>query len=261
MPDMIEEVGQLTLDGEDYGVLLFNDIDEARPFMYMEEEISPGAWRLRIQPDPATHEYTGETLYLNDGRERYEPLHLRLSMEVIQKLTAAGYTEIVYELEDAELQVPLAGLLETVEVPSTDPEATEGNLVQVQSYDICIEQIEPQTLSASESAALNGYVQISQPYRLSIFAENSAMDEQGNEIVDAYSAAGQIGNLQLRIHMLDNQADNAEQCLLAVVDSDPDMSEDDAVYYEECALTRNGDDKYGTWMPMNNGLYILLDND
>ena len=260
MPDMIEEVGQLTLDGEDYGVLLFNDIDEARPFMYMEEEISPGAWRLRIQPDPATHEYTGETLYLNDGRERYEPLHLRLSMEVIQKLTAAGYTEIVYELEDAELQVPLAGLLETVEVPSTDPEATEGNLVQVQSYDICIEQIEPQTLSASESAALNGYVQISQPYRLSIFAENSAMDEQGNEIVDAYSAAGQIGNLQLRIHMLDNQADNAEQCLLAVVDSDPDMSEDDAVYYEECALTHNGDDKYGTWVPMNNGLYILLDN-
>lgn len=206
------EVGRLVVSGEDYGTILFDASGKPSPFVQFEEEIEllqegeltanpeePLPWKLTIIADPMEDEETGETLLLDDGeREQYDELHLRLDTSLVDTLIEKGCTEIIYELDAAQLRVPLTSLVSEIElkdVASTEvvgtTEGDEGDLgddvaveeavdevevalvdntLGVAAYDICILQSEVAVLTQRELDAMNPYAAVSPAYELKVRA-------------------------------------------------------------------------------------------
>ena len=206
------EVGRLVVSGEDYGTILFDASGKPSPFVQFEEEIEllqegeltanpeePLPWKLTIIADPMEDEETGETLLLDDGeREQYDELHLRLDTSLVDTLIEKGCTEIIYELDAAQLRVPLTSLVSEIElkdVASTEvvgtTEGDEGDLgddvaveeavdevevalvdntLSVAAYDICILQSEVAVLTQRELDAMNPYAAVSPAYELKVRA-------------------------------------------------------------------------------------------
>ena len=227
-----EDVGKLIVKGEDLGTILYTTEGEASPFVIFEEEIedavvedpnAPKPWRLTIIADPKTDEETGETMMLEDGeRELYDELHLRLTPTIAETLINRGCTEIVYEVESAEVHIPLTSLVaeiplnteEQTEVVSAimndedededEDELSEGPVeelevelnatsLQVVTYDICVEQIETLELTERETQSLAAYQPLAPAFRVNFRAvvkgENgeipqptTTVDADGNEI-------------------------------------------------------------------------------
>jgi len=116
------EEGGLVLDDMSYGTVLFDAQGAPMPFVQFEEEdeLVPGNRILTIIPDPMIDEETGDDIFLDGGaRERYPELHLRLGTSLVQTLADNGVSEIVYELEQADLHIPLASLLPEIPTGAT----------------------------------------------------------------------------------------------------------------------------------------------
>ena len=200
-----ESEGTLILGGNDYGTILFDHAGRPYSFVQYEEELplpddaAPNAipdMQLTIVADPLYDEETGETIMLGDTeREKYDALHLRLTTSLVQTLTGMGYTELVYELENADLHIPLAALLAEIPLEET-PEAEvisviEGEIdesgeigedveelemdlapqvLKVDAYDICIEQVEVAELTERETGILQSYEPKVPGYRVRVRA-------------------------------------------------------------------------------------------
>ena len=113
----------------------------------------------------------------------------------LKTLTGMGYTELVYELENADLHIPLAALLAEIPLEET-PEAEvisviEGEIdesgeigedveelemdlapqvLKVDAYDICIEQVEVAELTERETGILQSYEPKVPGYRVRVRA-------------------------------------------------------------------------------------------
>ena len=200
-----EDAGILILGGNDYGTILFDHLGQPWPFVQYEEELplpedaSPNAvpdMQLTIVADPLYDEETGETIMLGDTeREKFDTLHLRLTTSLVQTLTGMGYTELVYELENADLHIPLKSLLAEIPLEET-PEAEvisviEGEIdesgeidenvqelemdlapqvLRVDAYDFCIEQVEVAELTDRETGILQSYEPMVPGYRVRVRA-------------------------------------------------------------------------------------------
>ncbi len=186
------ETGMLFLEGNDYGLVLFNTLGEPWNFSQFEEEVADGSKVLTIIADPLLDDETGEALFLDDGeREQYDELHLRLTLPTIRGLTELGYTEIIYELESADLRIPLqnlrseipldadlggAGTSLDVEQDDTELEGDDEELemdiapeaVQVAAYDFCVEQSEVLRLTDRELGALESIEPLTSAFRLRV---------------------------------------------------------------------------------------------
>ena len=210
------DLGKLLLNGSDYGVILYDANGQPCSFVQHEEPVvpenpdepldenAPQELVLTIIADPMTNPQTGETLLLDDGeREQYDELHLRLSTQLIQMLRGMGYVEIVYELENAELHIPLASLAAEIELEQeAEPEVIsiiegeetetgeyEGDIeelemdlapatLQIDAYDFCIEQSEVAVLSEREITLLNGYTPLMPTYRVHVRAVFTSDEEE-----------------------------------------------------------------------------------
>lgn len=150
-----------------------NESDEEFVGLYDEVESDNERWRLRIIPETAYDETAGDYVYLSDDREAYEQLHLRLTVDMVNRLVEYGYEELYYELEDAILVVPLRALEE--ELPRKGLQE-DGNVL-IETYDFCLEQVDLEALSDAEQAALADGEMIANAYRLRIIGEYT--DDQG----------------------------------------------------------------------------------
>ena len=233
-------VGHLSVNDVDYGTILFGSREEPMPFILFEDEQENGERVLTIIPDPLEDEETGESVLNEDGtRELYPELHLRLGTTLVQTLMQQNVTEIVYELEQATLRIPLASLVS--ELPMTpvpgdgegipvededDGDEEEGipldeadelaqddedeagetpdeeaqsvgetafaaDMLQVESYDIRVEQADATGLTEREQMVLEGLQLMVPAYRVSIRAipvgaeqvPSGAVDEFGQPVM------------------------------------------------------------------------------
>ena len=252
MSDAMEDVGHLMLNGVDEGAILFNDRDEPCAFMQVEETVGDdqSTWRLRILPDPQYDEYTGETLYLTDSREKYGNLHLHLSVDLVQRLMDAGFVEICVEVENAAVVVDLDDLGGEILADTADG----SQAVSVDAYDIALQQVE--ALSEREAMGLNGRRQLSYPYGLSVSAEASQSDDQGNEIVYNYPALGQLSDLTLRIAPIDGVEAASAGCEMTWVSSDEDADAEAAVRHDAAEFAGE-EEVYAVTLPDADGMYVL----
>ena len=70
-------------------------------------------------------------------RKRYDELHLRLTDSTVQGLINNGVGEIVYELEQARLRIPLSALSSTIVLPAEGAEADEdGKVLDDEGLDV-----------------------------------------------------------------------------------------------------------------------------
>ena len=138
-------------------------------------------------------EETGASIYLEEGgREKYEESHLRLGTALIKTLEDKQVKEIIYEMEQADLHIPVASLVS--EIPLDAPDASEGieatddteeleiapNTLQVAGYDICLEQydaIEPEQRER-EDAVLETYEMIAPAYRVRVRVIPEGQEQQ-----------------------------------------------------------------------------------
>lgn len=134
-----EEVEEDTLETEDD--LTENTANEAAiEIEDMPEENPPR--RLTIVPEPMKEQVpvvgedgeTGETeeqpvLIEGTQRQQYEELHLRLTTSEVQALVNNNVKEIVYELEQAQMHIPLSALTNAIPLPSEEDD--EGEIVEL----------------------------------------------------------------------------------------------------------------------------------
>ena len=170
--------------------------------------------RVTIIPEPMkipSFEEDGEdedVLIEGTNRQRYEELHLRLTTTEVQALVNNSVTEIVYELENAQLVLPLASLTSEIalpeeEEPEDDDDAEvdeeleiedgievdnsmafgvsmdELNIIDeedeetatsivVEGYDIVIEQADAEGLTPGEQALIADNVTLTNAYRVRV---------------------------------------------------------------------------------------------
>ena len=123
-----DEIGELVLDDQPYGTILFGTDDQARPFLLYEEVIHPNDSedgkgdansdkRLRIEALNMQDE-EGNDLFLDEEetREKFEELHLRLTPNQIDVLKSKHFVELVYVVENAELTISLDELTPEIDV-------------------------------------------------------------------------------------------------------------------------------------------------
>ena len=194
--DEDEDIGRLLLDDVDYGTVLFDSEGDPKAFVLFEEQLGTPEEperMLTIIPEPMKDEETGASIYLEEGgREKYEESHLRLGTALIQTLEDKQVKEIIYEMEQADLHIPVASLVS--EIPLDAPDASEGieatddteeleiapNTLQVAGYDICLEQydaIEPEQRER-EDAVLETYEMIAPAYRVRVRVIPEGQEQQ-----------------------------------------------------------------------------------
>ena len=86
-------------------------------------------------------------------RMRYEDLHLRLSDSIVQGMINNGIGEIVYELEQARLRIPLSALSSRIVLPADETEAEEDGEGSDVEDEIEIEDEADETEAVGEIAA------------------------------------------------------------------------------------------------------------
>jgi hypothetical protein len=193
-----------------------------------EEEDIGESWRLRIIPETMYDEEAEDYVYLGDGREVYEQLHLRLSADIIEGLIGFGYTELFYEIEDAILIIPLDALKPEITVEGEE----EAETVHVDVYDICLEQVDIEALSDEESDVLAGRTMAANAYRVSIIGEWHAVDAEGNTMPETLNVMDKIEGVRLCVMPFeDPEYEDAFELLMA---ADPEFAvESEEEYADE----------------------------
>ena len=179
-----------------------------------ESETPETVRRVTIIPEPMkipSFEEDGEdedVLIEGTNRQRYEELHLRLTTTEVQALVNNSVTEIVYELENAQLVLPLASLTSEIALPEEeepedddDAEVDEeleiedgievdnsmafgvsmdqlniideedeetATSIVVEGYDIVIEQADAEGLTPGEQALIADNVTLTNAYRVRV---------------------------------------------------------------------------------------------
>ena len=166
--DEDDDTGKLILDDVDYGDVLIGQEGNPQPFTYVDEADGLGKRVLTIMPDPMMDEATGDSLFLDEDnmRERFSEMHLRISTTLAKTLADKGISEIVYQLDQADVHIPLASLVAELPLDAPDPDAAgEGvaatddagemevapQALQVSAYDICLEQVDAIRLTNAET--------------------------------------------------------------------------------------------------------------
>lgn len=198
-----DDIGELWLDEDNLGVVLYDDNYQPMAFEQSEESIIPvvgstntaGQKRLRIAPDPVTGP-TGET--------KYPAAHLRLNQHQIGKITRKGYAEIAYQVGAGELRIPLNLLASELALGS----GTQA----VDAYDICIEPVGA-VMTEHEIEALEDYRAVPPMFRMDVnaatgtYPESTAAelgvdddaDDDANDDADAEAAEDSRNDLSLLI--------------------------------------------------------------
>ncbi len=199
---------EITGEEVDYGTILYRANGKPAPFVQFVEKVvptqpegefepdaaagepEPDKWTLTIIPDPLEDKETGETLYLDEAneREKFDELHLRLSQSLLKTLTAKGFTEIVYQLDGAEVRIPIESLKPEIPLTPVEPEVDDDELELVQEvdealaegdeaeietikvaiYDLCMEQVENLELTERETDQMKLYKPVTTGYRLRV---------------------------------------------------------------------------------------------
>lgn len=191
-------------------------------------------------------EVDGEPVYLDEeeGREKFDKMRLRLTNEQIDALRKQGYSELVYELEDAKLTLPMEALTPEIDVSSlqvqptpaegTEPEelvdvTLEPVLQPVSMYELYVEQVDPAELTDRETAALDGMELACRLYRVDVNAIGKTPEAQPAE-GDASGVEGAEPVEPARYPVL--KVFNAQQSAVddaGAVDPAADPSEDQAI--------------------------------
>ena len=279
-------IGNLIIDDVDYGTVLFDADGAPQPFYQYEEAVddevdpeadafdqAPEELRLVIQPEPLYDEETGETIYTEDDRETYGDLHLRITPEQVRMLLAENYTELVYEVEYAQLHIPLAALngeyeiIEepeqveeadegAVEMPEQDIEAAEG-VMPVKVYDICIAQALEDRMTLREAVALDDAEaeDLVLPYRVTVTAEVS--EDAESDITADWPALDQLEGVRLNVMVMDDYEEAPEDSTLVAVLSDPELSDEEAVQTAPAEYVWQDEILYAEIVPTADGLYVV----
>ena len=147
MDDREAEIGELIIDFDDkrvpVGYILFGEDNRPRPFEYEKPEITPEEaqvfpladtmatdpqgnpityMRLVITPEPVRDtDDIPLSMTSDESRDKYEDLQLRLTPTQIETLKAEHFVEVVYQLESAELRVPLDQLTNEIDLAPFTP--------------------------------------------------------------------------------------------------------------------------------------------
>jgi len=126
-------------DGETDSDLPETDSDEIDEESVDEE--GPTLKRVVIKADSmkTTTDDGQEEDVLLEGtdRRRYDDLHLRLSDSIVQGMINNGVGEIVYELEQARLRIPLSALSSRIVLPVEETKAEEdGEVLDDKGFDV-----------------------------------------------------------------------------------------------------------------------------
>ena len=206
--DGFEDEGEIDFDetGSDESIELDDEGNADESIDIKDEAVEgPTLKRVVIKADSmkSTTDDGQEEDILLEGtdRKRYDELHLRLTDSIIQGLVNNGVGEIVYELEQARLRIPLSALGSTIVLPAEDAEADEdgeefdvedeieiedggedaatdasipegagatGKTLPVDGYDIVIEQADANGLSAREQALIGDNQTLMPAYRVRV---------------------------------------------------------------------------------------------
>ena len=176
---MEDDTGVLLLGEENYGRVLFGKDYLPRPFEQTEENIGDNTVdvvledpqtpkRLIIEPE-YMKDAVGEPIYLDidQTREKFETMHLRLTNQQIDVLKSMGFAELVYSLEYARLRIPLSLLQSAIHL---EGEPEDAPLTNVDMYDFVIEQVDEAQMTERETAAMQGLNAMYPMYRLDVNA-------------------------------------------------------------------------------------------
>ena len=134
--DGFEDEGEDEIDFDDTGSDESIELDDEGTddeAIDLEDEAveGPTLQRVIIKADPmkttTDDGQEGDILLEGTDRNRYDDLHLRLRDSTVQGLINNGVGEIVYELEQARLRIPLSALSSTIVLPAEDAEADEDD--------------------------------------------------------------------------------------------------------------------------------------
>ena len=142
--DGFEDEGEIDFDetGSDESIELDDEGNADESIDIKDEAVEgPTLKRVVIKADSmkSTTDDGQEEDILLEGtdRKRYDELHLRLTDSIIQGLVNNGVGEIVYELEQARLRIPLSALGSTIVLPAEEAEADEdGEVLDDEGLDV-----------------------------------------------------------------------------------------------------------------------------
>lgn len=189
-------------------------------------------------------------------------------------LMSDGFSELVYELEFAQLRVPLAELNgafeidqlavndETEEVenaeemPEQDIGAAEG-VKTVKVYDISIAQALEDQLTAREEMALEdtSRVQLAPAYRLKMVAE--VAEDPESEITADWPALDQLKQVRLDIMVVEDYQEAPEDSAMTLVYADPEMTDEAAIQILPVGFINQDEILYADFAPFADGTYIV----
>ena len=171
-----EGVLTLSLDGADYGSILFDEDGNARCFVCSERLLSDENALHRILGITAVEKQdeNGEPIEGEYGKPR-----LRLSLELIAQLQNAGYTDVELVVGEAEVRIPLSTLY-------AEYVAVDGTL-RVDHYEARLWPIAEAQLSEQEQSAIDGHAMVTQPVHFEMLAVTAQEGDPDAETEDVLS--------------------------------------------------------------------------
>lgn len=301
--------GHLVIDGVDYGVIFSDSTGAGCSFVQFIEEVTdeegnslePKQWRLTVIADPLVDEETGETLMLGDSedsdREQYGDAHLRLSMAQVETLTSLGFTEIVFEVENAEVHIPLSSMVSEIEMQQEELEVVDtiegeeaaepaddeetivdenvdelevelaATTVQVLAYDVSVKQIETMTLTDREQSVLNQYEPLTPTYSICVRAVLASdeevepqLNEDGTEIPPEATRLTELNypqGMTVRILPLEDVDEAPEGAMSVYVSSIDDVNDPDVVLTNPGVFVDVDGMLYVELTPTGDGIYAV----
>lgn len=156
---VVEEAphGDLKIGGESHGSILFDENDFPREFVQLEQtwtEDGEARRMLMIDAQAAVND--------EDGIESFGMPRLRLSMETIEALKSAGYTDISLVVDGVQARLPLSTLYAEY--------VTMDGAARVSQYELRLWPMEEEQLSEADLSVLSGCVPQTKPCHFELVA-------------------------------------------------------------------------------------------
>ncbi|MGN0801439.1 MAG: MBG domain-containing protein [Candidatus Faecivicinus sp.] len=171
-----EGVLTLSLDGADYGSILFDEDGNAQRFVRSERLLSDENALHRILGITAVEKQdeNGESIEGEYGQPR-----LRLSLGLIAQLQNDGYTDVELVVGEAEIRIPLSTLY-------AEYVAVDGTL-RVEHYEARLWPVAEAQLSEQEQSVIDGHAVVTQPVHFEMLAVTAQEDDPAAEAEDVLS--------------------------------------------------------------------------